>query len=244
MGIGERLVREIGPIRIINLPHRADRRTEVEAELAGLGLTLEPASAGAPAALFPAVRPDEMSGFPSIGARGCFLSHLGVLRQALDDGAEAVLILEDDVAFSREAIVRLPAALDALAGEDWAICYGGYRLSAALEAAPAGIATIPPAVPVMTTHCLAIRRAAIVALVPYLDAMQARPAGSVEGGPMHVDGAYSWFRAAYPQFRTVAITPEIAHQRASRTDIHDLKIYDRLPLIRDVAQGLRRLRRK
>ncbi|OHT20827.1 glycosyltransferase family 25 protein [Edaphosphingomonas haloaromaticamans] len=243
MAIGERLVREIGPIRVINLPRRTDRRAEVQAELAGLGLALGPATANVPAAIFPAVRPDDAAGFPTIGTRGCFLSHLGVLRQALAEDAESVLILEDDVTFPRDAVARLPAVLDALAGVDWTIFYGGYRMPAAPEAAAAGIAAIPPATAVVTAHCIAFRRPAIKLLVPYLEAMLARPPGSPEGGPMHVDGAYSWFRAAHPQFRTIATVPEIAHQRASRTDIHDLKLYDRLPIVRDVVQGLRRLRR-
>jgi len=35
------------------------------------------------AEFFPAVRPETAQGFPWIGARGCFLSHLAVLKSAL-----------------------------------------------------------------------------------------------------------------------------------------------------------------
>ena len=45
---------------------------------------------------------------------------------------------------------------------------------------------------------------------------------------MHVDGAYGWFRAAHPDIRAFAATPHVAHQTASRTDIHRLQGLDRV----------------
>jgi hypothetical protein len=83
---------------------------------------------------------------------------------------------------------------------------------------------------------------AIAAAVRYLEAILARPAGDPDGGPMHVDGAYNWFRRANPQFKTVLAIPELGFQRASRTDIHDLRWYDKTPLIRNAVAGLRWLK--
>jgi hypothetical protein len=65
--------------------------------------------------------------------------------------------------------------------------------------------------------------------VPYLEAMQARPAGDAAGGPMHVDGAYFWFRRAHPHVRAVLATRVLGYQRPSRTDVHAPRWFDRLP---------------
>ncbi|HAX77040.1 MAG TPA: LPS biosynthesis glycosyltransferase, partial [Cyanobacteria bacterium UBA11372] len=51
--------------------------------------------------MFPAIRPDDAGDFPSIGARGCFESHLAILKQALADRLSNVLIVEDDLKISQ-----------------------------------------------------------------------------------------------------------------------------------------------
>ncbi len=56
-------------------------------------------------------------------------------------------------------------------------------------------------------------------MVDYLEAMLQRPKGSPDGGPMHVDGAYSWFRRAHPEVAAYVCTPSVAQQRSSRSDI-------------------------
>lgn len=89
---------------------------------------------------------------------------------------------------------------------------------------------------------LALDACAIARLVPYLQAMLERPSGDPAGGPMHVDGAYSWFRRAHPDLRTVLATPPLGYQRPSRTDVHALRWFDRLPGLHRVAALLRRVR--
>jgi hypothetical protein len=234
-GLGARLLAEIGPVRVINLGYRADRRAEVAEELGRFGLALGEGRVR----LFPAVRPDEAGPFESIGARGCFVSHLGALRDALRDGAESLLILEDDVAFCDSR--GLAAALAGLQDVDWSIFYGGYDAVDGIGSTP--VAVVDHATPILTAHCVAFRRPAIAALVPYLEAMLSRPAGSPRGGPMHVDGAYSWFRREHPSFVTALANPPIAHQRSSRTDIHALGLKDRLPIVRDLVGYARRIMR-
>ena len=59
---------------------------------------------------------------------------------------------------------------------------------------------------------------------------------------MHVDGAYNWFRRANPQFKTLLAIPELGFQRASRTDIHELRWYDRVPLFREGMASLRQVK--
>jgi glycosyl transferase, family 25 len=57
------------------------------------------------------------------------------------------------------------------------------------------------------------------ALLVYMQAQLERPAGDPLGGPMHVDGTYSWFRRDHPELVTLLSVPEIAHQRSSHSDI-------------------------
>jgi glycosyl transferase family 25 len=65
-------------VRIVNLVDRPDRRREVIAELDRIGGMAPNIS------FYDAHRPDDTGGFPSLGARGCFESHLAVLRSARD----------------------------------------------------------------------------------------------------------------------------------------------------------------
>jgi glycosyl transferase, family 25 len=59
----------------INLPYRKDRRSMIVEELKKAGIPLVPNKAE----IFSAIRPDNAGEFPSIGARGCFESHLAIL---------------------------------------------------------------------------------------------------------------------------------------------------------------------
>nr|WP_314262213.1 glycosyltransferase family 25 protein [uncultured Devosia sp.] len=239
---GESLLATFERVRIINLKTRTDRRRETSAEFARLGLPVD----GGRVAFHEAKRPSDPGGFQTIGARGCFFSHLGILEAALDDGVENVLIVEDDLDFSRDAEHLLPAALGQLATRHWDVFYGGL-LSCSI---PAECSTDQPLSRassgngVMGAHFIAFSRAAVQLAVPYLNAIAKRPPGSPGGGPMHVDGAYSWLRQAHPELETWFASPELGHQRASRTDIHELCFIDRTPFIRDVATLARRMKRK
>ena len=112
-------------IFIINLPSRTDRRSEMAAQLKTIGLSLAQANVE----LFPAVRPDAPEGFSSIGARGCFMSHLGVLRSAQRLGLQRVAIFEDDLDFAMDFNARMPSLVQQLTATDWSIFYGGYRMT-------------------------------------------------------------------------------------------------------------------
>lgn len=231
---------QIQRIYIINLAARADRRAEMGEQLERIGLGLQFAKVR----LFEAIRPNDAGGFPSVGARGCFMSHLGALRDATAAGFERILILEDDLNFSPDFMDRAPAIMARAAAADCAMFYGGYEIADALAGSgdAIGCTEIPPNVAVRTTHFLGIQAPAIEAAARYLNTMLSREPGHPDGGPMHVDGAYSWFRRANPQWRTFAAVPELGYQRASRTDIHNLRWFDKVPGIRNIVAGLRRTR--
>lgn len=211
-------------VAIINLPHRTDRLREMGQQLARVGMGMDDVMVVAGA------KPDDPGAFPSIGARGCFESHLKTLDLAVTIKVPSLLILEDDCDFvGNEAPPH---------DVDWDIFYGGHNNEVQEE----GPTIAAPDTAFTGTHCIGLRGEAIRLARDYLKAMHARPAGDPMGGPMHVDGAYSWFRREHPELKT--LVANIAVQRPSRSDVADLKWFDRLPLVRTGATALRQLTRR
>jgi glycosyl transferase, family 25 len=225
-------------IYIINLPHRRDRRREMAGQLKKIGLCFD--SPGV--RLFEAVRPATPDGFPSIGTRGCFLSHLSILRDACEKGFERILILEDDVNFAEDFVLRMGQVKAALEHVDWSIFYGGYAIRAPLQTGgDVAIVLAEPAVSIQNTHFIAFRGRAICDAVSFLETLLSRPPGDAKGGPMHVDGAYNWFRNEFPSRITLLSLSPLGYQRRSRTDIHALRWFDRIPGIRYLVSVMRSL---
>lgn len=240
--IGGKMNGMFGDLVVINLPSRTDRRAEFGQQLGRIGLSYE--SAGVQ--LFPAVRPDDAGGFPTIGTRGCFLSHLSVLRGAVRRGADGILVCEDDLNFDTGLGGRIDYLSEQLHHASWDIFYGGYETEPAGQAVdPQGdLVVVTPEEPIICAHFIAFRHSAMVKLVPYLEAILSRPAGDPAGGPMHVDGAYNWFRRAHPELVTLAARTPLGYQRASQTNIHQLGWHDRTPVVRQGVSMLRRIRNR
>lgn len=235
------LLEKYGPLGLINLKYRTDRREEFSEQLRNIGLSYRHTGVR----IFPAVRPTHAAGFSSIGAHGCFMSHLGVLQEALEAGSDGVIVCEDDCDFAPDFLQRLPGILDVLASNDWDIFYGGATSFVTESVLDAGtnIFRLPSDHQLQCCHFYIVRARAISAFVPYLKAILGRPPGHPEGGPMHYDGALNYFRSYRPDIVTVATMPPLASQRPSRTDIHALAWYDRTLFFRDAANWWRRIRR-
>ena len=192
--------------------------------------------------LFPALRPEDPGGFPNVGTRGCFLSHLGVLRAARESGAGTILVLEDDALFLDRFVQIDRDEAQRIAGMPWDMLYFGHLCDderdgttgsavATESGAEAGTRSVPGDVGVERAHAFAVRSASISRLIAYLEAMLARPPGDPAGGPMHVDGAYSWYRKEHPEVETLPTRVQWIVQRASRTDIHPAGWKERIPFI-------------
>jgi glycosyl transferase, family 25 len=222
-------------IYIINLPARTDRKAEMLEQLRSAGID----GSAARVVFFEAVRPPDAGEFPTIGTRGCFLSHLGVLKAARAAGHARILVLEDDLNFVAGFHRAFAAFEPALRSEPWDFAYLGWLKVTPPLPARQGLASVPPDAAVLGLHMVGLKADVLPELIAYLEAMLARPAGDPQGGPMHVDGAYSWFRAAHPARRTVACQPQLGYQRASRTDIHALRWFDRTWGFRSLASALR-----
>lgn len=195
--------------------------------------------------LFPAIKPLDAGEFTSIGARGCFNSHLEVLRDAKLRGLTRVLILEDDLNFSNDFPGRINEIVDQLNQLNWGVFYGGYTLLNPFKnTGDQTLHEMPSATGVMTTHFIAFQGEVIGEIVAYLELLLSRKGGDPQGGPMHVDGAYSWFRKQNPTYKTLIAYPELGYQRASRTDIHDLRWFDRIYLMSDLMTFVRKIKNK
>ncbi len=232
------LLARFDQVRIINLPERKDRRREVTRELARIDALGDPQIA-----FFDAVKPTDPAAFPSLGARGCFMSHLDILRAAVAAGVGSLLILEDDFNFSTDFQASGKVQLDRLSGANWDMFYGAYRLNNATLAPPPGT-PLPSDVAVETTAFVAFNGAMLPRVIAFLEGILTRPAGSPDYGPMHVDGAYSVFRMLHPDVVTYAASPKLGYQRSSRSDISDTRPFvDKVPVLREAANVARRLRR-
>ena len=202
-------------IRVLNLPHRRDRRAQMERELQRVGLGNDPR-----VTFFAAIRPEHVGNFTSVGAHGVYLSHRAVLDEAAALG-ESVLILEDDCDFTR-------AAREYVAHQPWDIFYGGYdaaRPDRLLES------------DIIGAHMMGFSVAGARAVSQYLRDLP------YTGIHPPIDGAYVWFRRAHPEVPTLFAEPPLAVQRSSRTDIADLAFFDRAPGLRELAGAARRLKR-
>ncbi|MCW2411891.1 MULTISPECIES: glycosyltransferase family 25 protein [unclassified Sphingobium] len=237
---GQALLAAFDRVVIVNLAHRTDRLNEISQQLARLGLSFNH-----PAVLrFEAKKFDETAGFPTAGTRGCFHSHLGVWREALARGDRSTLLLEDDLDFSSNVQLDMPGTLHALGLKPWSVFYGAVLEWSSAQPLTPPLAEASANEPILGGHFIAMRRNAIESIVPYLEHMLERQPGSNEGGPMHVDGAYSWFRREHAQKRTFVAHPDLGKQRRSRTDIHSLSWKDRLPVVRSLTAQARKFLRR
>ncbi len=212
---------------IINLPERKDRRKAIVGELQRVGMPLKDGRVE----LFPAVKPKERLGFPSIGARGCFLSHYRILSSALQRGLANVLIVEDDLMISPELKSHWDLIAEDMDSTDWGIVYFGHIEKVRESGEPK---LEPFDRPVITSHFYAVNGPVIPRLVKYLEQVQEREEGDPLGGPMHLDGALTMFRQANPDVLTLIAHPNLGKQRPSRSNIN-CPWYERIPVIQQAA---------
>lgn len=215
-------------VYVLNLPERHDRRREVARELKRAGLCPDEGKS----AFFPAIRPQAAAGFPSIGAHGCFLSHLAILQRARSEGARNVLVIEDDLAIHPEFLDMSGPLTQLLEGLDWGMAYFGHVVPLT-EDEPVRLE--PAQGELVTAHFYAVNGPVIPKLEEFLRQVLLRPPGDPLGGPMHVDGAYNMFREQNPELKVFLAAPNLGWQRPSRSDIAHGRWFDRLPVVRDVA---------
>jgi hypothetical protein len=238
---GVYVLTQFDQVLVVNLDSRPDRLQEMGSQLRSIGFDFD-----ARIQRFPAVKVTESGGFRSLGAHGCFLSHLGCLERAKQSGARSVMILEDDVDFAPDFRQRQQSLVERLQFGDWGMFYGGGHLGGAPlpadgEGDASGLHVVPEQTLIWTTHCVSVREPWLTLAHEYLRAMLSRPAGHPDGGPMDVDGAYSWFRRVH-RVPTLMALPEIAVQRSSSSDVTP-KWFDQVGGLGALVRRLRAFRR-
>jgi glycosyl transferase, family 25 len=233
---------------VINLPERSDRRQGIAKELARAGL---PFTSGK-VELFPAIRPQDQGLFEGIGMRGCFLSHLYILKKAKADGLRNVLIVEDDLAIHPDFIQYEAALLSELQQMDWDIVTFGY-----LGDDKSGIKSkinsnsTPEHSPILQsfegetigTHFYAVNGKTLDLLIQFFETLMERPLNHPEGGAMSPDGALNVFKWQHPQSNRLIAVPSLGDQRSSRSDISP-GWFDNVPILKNLAEVARSVLRK
>lgn len=221
---------------VINLPERKDRLRAMKRELEKAEMPIDSDKVN----LFPAIKPQAAHPFPSIGVKGCFLSHYTILKEARDKNLQNVLIMEDDLTISEAFNLYNETIINQLQQYDWGFVYFGHRLGQDnVVEDKTKIQLQSSKVPIVTTHFYGVNGKILDSLVKFLEVVQKRPPGHPNGGPMHVDGAFSRFRKQNPDVLTLVSVPNLGWQRSSRSDIANLKWFDKIPVIKNLVNMAR-----
>jgi GR25 family glycosyltransferase involved in LPS biosynthesis len=223
-------------IAIIHLPDRRDRYLSLSTELCSLGIDIRQDKVKIPHAPVPS----DWNGWPSRGVYGNFLSHLGILKQALQDGLQTVWVLEDDAIFSRRMRREQVALVESLNKRDWDVCFFGHSLTRELAAKARGFVT-PPA-DFIWAHCYAVHARVLPRLVEYLERAIVLPAHHPEGSRLYIDAAFTLFRRLNPNVTALVYNPALSIQKGCTSSLNDPKWYDTVAVTRPLVSLTRRAR--
>lgn len=229
------LIEYFDRVQVINLEQRKDRRIETCNEFKRYNFPINTDKV----TFFKAISPNTAGGFDSIGARGCFLSHLNILENAKNNKYKNILILEDDIAFSKNIKKHENKAIQLLEKKDWDIAYFGHALGNTSDE----ISWIKMDQPIRTTHCYAVNGKILDRFTEFLQNLLKRKPGDPLGGPMHYDGAINTFVRQNSDVNVYYISNNLGYQRSSATNIHDLSIYDTNVLLKIFVNLYRKLKR-
>jgi hypothetical protein len=198
---------------------------------------------------YTATRPTDQGNFCNVGTRGNFTSHRVVLELATRDGLRNVLVFEDDIGFKNIHGTIENQIIAQLNHEEWDVVFFGYLKPADAGAARTAGPLLPWPADIVGAHFYAVNGRFIGTMLQYMYECEARPPGHPDGGPMTADAAYNHVRYVIQNIRVLLSVPNLAYQRSSRTDLHPLRFFDRVPWLRSIVRSgrsiknqLRRLR--
>lgn len=208
-------------VRVVSLPERLDRRSEMRKEMARVGLDFD---------FFDAIKVTDKGMFKRAGSHGCFLSHRQLLTEAAKQNT-GIFIIQDDCAFT----------VDRVSIPDSDIFYGGFEASDPSD---------PHHSDIIGAHCMAFSplaaRLASEYLKDYLEPNFA-PDPQAARDPTYnpyirppIDGAMVWFRRRHPELKTVF--DKIATQRSSFSDVTPGR-FDHVPILRAALSSARKFKR-
>jgi len=217
-----------GSRRLISMKTRAERRQRIDGSLARYGLSLEELGVE----IFEGLSFDDANGFPSKGVRGCFTSHMTLMRECAASG-KAMLVLEDDIDFDFSRITAFRRAVPDLQQAEWDMVILGYLSPTTsgkprLERYDGGT---------IGGHFYGVTPAFARAVADYMQSCTTRPPGDPEGGPMYRDGAFSMFRERQSELVTKLAIPSLGGQFSSRSDLTP-KNYQHWPLVAPILDRM------
>lgn len=178
----------LGPAYCISLASQVQRRAFCQKQFGTEGVDVT---------FVDGIVPGDKARFPTLGARGCFLSHLKVLETALAEhsatGARYVTIFEDDVLLPRSFASIVSDVMRQLRGIDWHIFYWGTDNHPPTTPVPGRepLATIAPGQTITGKQAYTIRLESAPALIDHLRLGERQPL------PGYSDGMYHEFRMKY-----------------------------------------------
>jgi GR25 family glycosyltransferase involved in LPS biosynthesis len=217
------LLMKIDKVIIINLEHRKDRRQQIIKELKRVGIdnfeffkavkpTEEMVKMWNPQFLNPIPQWFALSGGDHtkyrIGALGCMLSHMEIIKKCIEDKYENVLILEDDTMFDIRDGIKFHQIWDTLANQinnlDFGLLYlAGNHRGATLEKKTDNVTKIQGT---LTTGSYIINKRAMKCIVD-----------KMANYPREVDVFYStYIQKEYPCY---CIMPHLTRQGDGYSDI-------------------------
>jgi GR25 family glycosyltransferase involved in LPS biosynthesis len=198
---------------VINLQRRPDRLAAFLVRWSAISDNPQSALRTPQLSIFPALDghaveiPPEWQSGP--GAFGCMQSHRAVLAQALVDGVERLLVLEDDAVFVPHFPSRLAAFLAAVPSDWDQLMLGGHHLSTPIPMGQ-GIVRVTAC---GHNHCYAMRPAFMARL---LDRWRG-------GGPFNGQVHCDWIMSQDPELQAAhhvyAPEPFLVTQATGRSDI-------------------------
>lgn len=228
---------------LINLPHRKDRLRAAKRELERIGWKLDTRMVQQ----YSAQSFHDRLGFPSIGARGCFHSHAECLKRAMASGQRHALMIEDDIAITSSLAGLSSSIIEQLDANLWDFLYLGHELTGDIPRATARTSEVRliaphPKTEIQTTHFYAVNGRIFSRLIAHLDRIATGPEGDDTSGPMPIDGAYNIFRRQNADVKTLIANPKLGWQRPSRSDIADIRLFDKIKSLNFVTAKLRELK--
>lgn len=206
---------------IVSLPQAHRLRAQTSAEFKLVGWTID----NNKVKFFDAIRPDQRLNFSSIGTRGCFESHLSLIKEFIsttnDKNKGNLLVFEDDISFTIDLNYTPKSIANILEENDYDIIFFGYKSD---DIKPSSnkfeIVTVPSNVSITTSHFYALHRRCLRDYIAHLEGIlfETNPSSL---GHMHYDGAINWFRKLNPDIKTLVCTTPLGIQRPSRSLISD-----------------------
>lgn len=233
---------------VVNLPERRDRRRQTERELRR---HFPAASVEERVRFYPAIRPADAGPFNALGSHGAFLSTLDILERAEAEGLARVLVLQDDVRFTRAWTTHGRWFLEQLETETWDVVQLGYLdpRGTTHRHLDRGPVLVDHHEAVIGAHCVGFDGGAIPLVLDHLRTVLTGEVGDDLRGPMPIDGAFNTLTWCHPEVRRLLPVPNLVGQRSSRSDIRP-RAHDRIDALRPLlgagraaAGRLRDLRR-